>query len=560
MNDKRQGHQSKAKHWLKVGAWIVGLALFLFVGLLFFTDWMQGKLERTVAKQSDGVYALQLYGLQVSPFAGAVSADSLKLIPDYKRWKELHSQKKEVANSLLDLRAQALDLRGLNFLKVLLGKNISLDRLAVQRPALLFTVMQQDTTQQPKPMHETVKGMIEGIHIGEIDVKGARLRYRKGAENPKTLLIAKAFDLTVDDFKLDSQSFQADNRAYYANRITLNTSGFKYLLPDGSYTLSSDSMQLDTEQRSLLVTQVKLTPAKSASDLARSKGKAVSYTKLTIPEISLNGLDYPAHSRDNNLLVKRVRIKKPDLYVFKDKQNFQNKGHKPLPHEMVQQLKMEFLIDSIEVSNGNIRYSELVPKATRRGRVSVQNLDISFRNVSNMARYTSDKKPTVVRAVGMIMGKVQMRLQVYMPLLNKNGYHRLIGEIQSGNPGILNPILGPTAFIRFDEGHINSGRFNIELTNRRATGDMHLLYQNLKIDILSKGSGTEQSFGKKVLSKLANWAIIKDSNPSDKGEAPRIGQINVTRDPVNSIFSYWTDCMMNGFMSSAGLGAKAEKL
>ncbi|MCJ8163661.1 hypothetical protein MKJ04_02330 [Pontibacter sp. E15-1] len=557
---KQKNTGNKAKHWLKIGAWIVGVALLLFAGLIFFTDWLERKLEHTVAQQSNGVYSLQLYGFQVSPFAGAVSADSLSLVPDYARWEELRSQKKEVSRTLLDLSTGTVDLTGLNFLKMLLGKGVSLDRLAVERPDLLLTLMQEDTTQQHKPLHQTVRGMLKGMRVGAMDINSARLRYRKYAVTSVNLFSMQRFDFAVNDFQLDSQSFAASNRAYYAQNITLQGTGIQYLFPDGAYQLTSDTLRLSTAQRNLRLQQLMLTPTKAPAELARSKGKAVSYMQLDVPEIRLTGLDYPAHSRENSFEVRHVAVREPALRVFKDKQNFKNKGAQPLPHELAQHMKAKFCLDSVEIENGFIRYAELVPKAIKRGHINLQNLHMTLRNVSNMPRYTSDKKPAVIKATGKVMGKVQMQMTVYMPLLNKNGYHRIEGEIKSGNPEILNPILAPTAFVRFEKGYVNSGRFEVELTNKQAVGSLRLLYQNLKIDILSKGTGGEQSFGKKVLTALANLAVIKESNPGDKGEKPRIGKINVTRNPENSVFSYWVDCLMDGFMSSAGLGGKAEKL
>lgn len=113
---QRNNTNRKAKRWLTVGAWVFGLAVLLFVGLFFFTNWMQGKLERMVQEQSDGVYRLNLHGLEVSPFIGSVSVDSLSLQPDYERWQQLQQQGAKTAGTLLDLRAHAIQLQGVNLL------------------------------------------------------------------------------------------------------------------------------------------------------------------------------------------------------------------------------------------------------------------------------------------------------------------------------------------------------------------------------------------------------------------------------------------------------------
>ncbi|GAA4427623.1 hypothetical protein GCM10023188_10940 [Pontibacter saemangeumensis] len=534
------------------------MSLLLFVGFFFFTIWLQAKLERTVQKRSNGVYKLQLYGLQASPFTGLLSADSLSLVPDYGRWQQLQQQ--QVAQTLLCLKSSHIELQGLSLINVLFGRPLTLSLLEVQQPDLLVTVMREDTTQQQKPLYQTAQGILKGLQIGQIDVNSARLQYRKGPDAAENILSIDFFDLTVDDFKLDSQSFQAPDRAYYANKILVEAGKASLLFPDGTYRGSTDSIYINTESRALMAKQVKLKPTTDPAGLSRAKDRAVSYTELVVPEVRFSGLNYPAHSRHNNFIARHLLITGPELKAFKDKQNFENKGSKPLPHELAQQIQTKFLLDSVEVNSCYIHYSELVPKAAKPGNISLQQLNIKMRNVSNMPAHISEKNPAVIQASGLVMGKLPMHLEVYMPLLNENGYHRIKGEIGSGNPEILNPILGPTAFVRFESGHVSRGRFKVELNNDRATGTFHLLYRNLEIELLSKGTGGEQSVGKEILSELASWLALKDSNPAEQGERPRVGKINVSRNRENSVFSYWKDCLMDGFLSVAGLDAQAEKL
>ena len=550
----------RAKHWLKIGAWLMGIALLLFVGLFIFTNWLQHKLEQSVQKQSKGVYRLAIFGFQVSPFAGTLSADSLSLVPDYSRWHALQSQHQEVSRTLLDLQTNTLQLRGINFFSILIGQDVKLSLVEVGQPHLLMTTMREDTTAQHKPFHETVTGIMHGLAVDKIDVNDARLEYRKSPGAAESIFSIQRFNLTIADFQLDSQSFQAQDRAYYANGVILAATNAAYLFSEGDYRLSTDSLYLNTERRSLLAKQLKLNPTSDPASLARRKGKAVSFTKLEVPEVSISGLNYPEHSRHSNFMAQHLLITNPQMSSFKDKQRFENKGRQPLPHELVQQMQTKFLLDSVEVLNGYFRYAELVPKAAERGHINVQNLNITLLNLSNIPQHMSDKKPAIAHVNGVLMGKVPVQLSVYMPLLNKNGYHRIEGKIASGNPEVLNAMVAPTAFVRFESGYVSRGSFEVELNEERATGKLHLLYSNFKIDLLSKGTGGEQSFGKEVLSKLANWLVIKQSNPDDKGEVPRVGNINVTRNPENSVFGYWKDCLLDGFMSIAGLAGRAEKL
>ncbi|MCX2739218.1 DUF748 domain-containing protein [Pontibacter anaerobius] len=555
-NDKNQ-NSNKVKKWLKVVAWVVGVAQLLFIGLFFFTAWLEHKIERMVADQSKGVYKLQVYGLETSPFIGSLSVDSLALTPDFKKWQALSEQGQKVPRTLLNLQASAINLRNFNYAKALFSQDVQLDELKVQQPKLLMTVMRPDTTEEHKPLHETVKGFIKGLKIGRIDVREAGLNYRKGSSSD-TLFALRKFDLVVTDYQLDSASFQAKDRAYYAQKYKLMVSEAFYLLSDNLYKATADSILIDTESETILVNSVQLKPTVEPAALARAKGKAVTYQEVEVRQASFKGVDFRAHSRDNSIRVKHLALQKPSLVAFKDKQHFEDKGTKELPHDMVQSIKTSFLIDFLELIDGYIRYAELVPKAVERGHISFHKLNVSITNLSNIPEQISMDNPALVQASTMVMDRAKLELTIRLPLLQENGYHTLEGRIGETNLQVLNPILMPAAFVQVQSGHISRGTFKAELSRNRANGSMLLLYNNLHIELLTKGSGGDQGLGKEVLSFLANKVAIESSNP-EVGEEPRTGNITVTRDSQKSVFNYWKECLTSGFFSSMGLKGMAKQ-
>jgi phenolic acid decarboxylase len=550
----------KMKRLLKAGAWVAGIVLFLLIGLLFFTTWLQNKVENTVQEQSDGVYTLQLYGLQVSPLIGNVSVDSLSLVPDPKRWQQLHQQEAEVFSSLMGLQARSVALRGLNSFEVLFGKDIQLDVLALSQPKLTVTVMREDTTQQSRPIHESVNTRLQGLRIGEINIQDATVQYVNAASGATTDSLAVAnFDFNIEDLRLDSTSFHSKERAFYAKDIKLDAHGLHYRMADGTYKFQSDALSLSTAQKMLSLEKAHMAPLMEPAQMAKSKGHAVTYSDLRLAAVNVQGVDYATLSSLNKLLVHRLEIDGAELTAFKDKKNFGERSPKPLPHDLVQQIQTAFKVDTIEIKRGYARYEELAEEASETGYITLEKLNATLTNVSNMPEHVSMDIPAVAQASGMVMGKAAVNLTVRLPLLHKNGYHTLEGEIGSANPAILNPILAPTVFVSVESGSIASARFNAELNDTHAKGSMQVIYQNLKIDLLSKGEDTEQSFGKKVLTKVANEVVIKSENPENGSEEPRVGEIEVERDMERSVFSYWKDCIMNGFLANMGVAGIVSK-
>ncbi|WP_157593646.1 hypothetical protein [Pontibacter actiniarum] len=555
---QRNNTNRKAKRWLTVGAWVFGLAVLLFVGLFFFTNWMQGKLERMVQEQSDGVYRLNLHGLEVSPFIGSVSVDSLSLQPDYERWQQLQQQGAKTAGTLLDLRAHAIQLQGVNLLGTLFGSNVDVEQLRLQDPKLLMTLMRKDTTEERKPLHETVKGFMQQLHIGKIAVDNANLRYRESPQTEGFLFSLKKFNLTVDDIKLDSQAYYAPDRAYYAKQMVLEASKAMYFLPGGKYRFMVDTLLVDANKQELLAKQLVLDPLFPLSEVGTAKGKPTSSHKFKAKLLRVEGIDVNAHALHNSYIAQRVLLEEPRLEVFEVQQKTLEKSKKPLPHDLAQRVKEAFLLDTVAIRSGYIRYAEKVPEAQTPGHITFASLNATFSNLTNMPEQTSIQNPTVLEASTRVMGKAQLHVTFRLPLLHKNGYHTLRGSFGETNPEMLNAILVPTSFVRVESGYISSGEFSAELTNDSANGKMTVIYSNLDVEMLTKGAGGKQGLGKEVISEVADWVAIKDSNPMN-GEAPRVGNITVTRNPHSSMFSYWKDCLASGFLSSMGLKSKARK-
>ena len=556
----KQKKDNKAKKWLIAGAIVVGISILLFVGLHVFNLWFQRKLEQTVHEQSKGVYSLELFGFETSPFVGAVSVDSLALVPDFDKWKELKKRRQDVSATLLELKSKSINLNSLSFFKMLFKNNVDLGSLVIDQPQLQLTTMLKDTTTQQKPLHETAGGLLKNLHIGTIKAINANLSYRDAIKKQNDILKLNKFNLTVEDFKLDSASFNDKNRAYYSRNIKVLAKSSFFNIPNDYYSITTDSVVLSTKNESFIANNIIFKPTMGPRALSKAKGRATTHIKLDVSLFKITGLNYPRHSRTNDFFAQHILISKPNLAGFKDKQNFTDKGSKPLPHDLAQNAKGLFGIQKIEVRDGYGKYEELAPAANTTGIIYFTGFSCTMQNITNVPAQMSRKKPATIKANAMLMGKTPINATLRIPLLDKNGYHTLQGNIGSGGPQMLNPILVPTNFIKVDKGYVQSIRFDVTLNRRKATGSMRALYQNLEIELLSKGaeSGEDQGFGKKIISKAADWFLIENSNPDKKGEKPRVARISVARRQERSFITYWKDCIAMGLMASMGLEKMAE--
>lgn len=535
--------------------------LFILLGILtslYFNPWLKRELESRVKTESNGLYTLNLHGLDSSLLSGRITADSIQLLPDFQVWKHHHeaSQQDTAAvkapRTLIDLKTNKLVLAGINFIGVLRGKPLDLSRLQVSQPNLLVTEMRQDTTESHEPLHKSVDGIMKDLRIGSMEIKDATLRIREGQDAKADRIALEDFTITVKDFQLDSTSFLDKERAYYASRIALESGKAEFRFPDGTYKLQATALKANTADGTLNIGNLKLIPLLDNASLARLKGKAVSTMRLEVPEINLSGVDYRVHSQYNNLVAGNVVIKNPSLSAYMDRKNFNAKGNKPLPHDFIQELKTGLTIQKVEVQGMHIRYEEHAEKSKEKGTITFENIDATISNVTNDKNRMSAKNPAVIDARAALYGKAPLAVTIRLNLLDPDGYHTIEGTAGPADPAILNDILEPTAFISVKEGSLQKSDFKIELYRNMARGNLNVRYQNFKVDLLTKDEGERQSTGKKILSKVANKFVIVSHNPKE-GEALRAGAIEVVRAKRRSVFNYWKDCLVSGFQTAAGI-------
>lgn len=547
--------------WLWLGGGVVLLLLGIMVATtVFLTPWLRQKLVTTVKEQSKGMYTLRLHGFEASILRSRLAADSLELVPDYALWeKRSQEEKQALPRMLIELKAGPLLLAGINYIEMLRGKPLHLHSLKLEQPDLLLTQMRLDITTTHEPLYVSLQGIARNLMIEEIDVAKARLRFKQTRNAEAPALSLENVRLQVDDFRLDSASLHKKGRAYYARRISFASGKARYLLPNRMYRLQFSALKANTADRTLHLDSLRLVPLLSQAAMSREEARAVTLVKLDVPEVNLSGVNYYAHSRYSNLEAKEIQFKQPRLSAFLDRKNFALKGEKPLPHDLLQQVKTGFTLDTVLVEGMYVRYDELAPDASETGHITFQNLNATITNISNDKSRMSAENPAQVQLKTAMMGKANLEITIRLALLNPNGYHTIKGAIGPTDPQILNPILEPTNFVSIKSGQINHGMFDITLHRNTANGTMRLAYQNFKVAILSKQPDKRQTLGGKILSKVANAVAIKSDNTAREGEALRVGEISVTRNKNRSVFNYWKDCLLSGLLSSIGLEAVAEK-
>jgi len=133
------------------------------------------------------------------------------------------------------------------------------------------------------------------------------------------------------------------------------------------------------------------------------------------------------------------------------------------------------------------------------------------------------------------------------------------GDLGPMNMGNLNTATMPLALVKITDGNIKSFDFDITANSKMSKGRITLLYNGLKVKLLTPDTAFNGFSGKLIESLYANIFIIKHNNPDNDSEAPRTFYVNYVRPKSFPFFKTIWNTLLTGIKPSAGLDEKTEK-
>jgi hypothetical protein len=112
---------------------------------------------------------------------------------------------------------------------------------------------------------------------------------------------------------------------------------------------------------------------------------------------------------------------------------------------------------------------------------------------------------------------------------------------------ILNPVLIPLASVRLESGIADTLFMRVTGNEYLASGEMSLLYHNLKIKLLNNKAGSKKKSIKGLASFFANTFVLKKHNKSGKDA------VFFERLRERSALHYLVKITLSGISSSIGL-------
>jgi hypothetical protein len=294
-------------------------------------------------------------------------------------------------------------------------------------------------------------------------------------------------------------------------------------------------------------------PVLSRDSFIARQSYQTDYFTLKTKAVNIGPFDIDRFIRNNTLNIGTASINNLTFTDYKDKQLPFNAGViKPLPVTMLRMIPQKLSIDTIQIDNANVVYTEFNDKTKKAGVIPVTRMMVRLLTVKNYNIQPTDSLR--IHATGYLMDSIWMRLRVKESYTDTLGAFLMTLRVKPADMTVLNAVLIPLASIKLESGFLDTLTLRAVGREYLSLGEMQMFYHNLKIRFLRNGEDIKKTFSNSVISFLANSLIIKKNNKS------RTGNVFFIRNRDKSAINYLIKIAMSGMASSAGIKSNKKML
>ncbi len=494
----------------------IGVVLFFIVGLLLVNPLLDSVAKGALlhAVNTSGSDTLHIGRMSYNIFGNTVIAHNM----DFSTQDTTATGRR-----LLRISAERVELADVNWLYLLFGRArvgeliitgaqcaIDLDTSVVSGGSELEP---QATGAQDSMLIEKLAAALPDrfspLHIGRFVVRNAVIVRRIGGRMADSIA---AIAMDVCDIAVDPEEFRSGGKIW--SSAELSTGSISTTLLGPVYIVRFDSLRFSSSASSLVLSSLSLQPAVPDEQFFAGLRYRVVRFRVGVPSIEIRRFRVEEYLRKNVLSAGVVVLAGPTFGILLNKR-LPPDSSSPLPsmpNQFFDSLSVALQIDSVQLRDARITYSELFPYSNKPAVLPFTSVSFDATGI----RHTPDSRPgtppVVVRASGKLADAGMMKLRAEIPLDGQHFRFTCNGTLEAMNPRALNGFLEVSDRIRITSGKVANADFFFSASEGRSTGKLNVEYTGLSIAVLDEDTGSEKGLVPKLKTFMANAFALRSSN------------------------------------------------
>lgn len=518
------------------------------------------KLQQLVKDGSSGLYKLSVE--QVTPDLaastvqiqhGTIEIDSIILASLDKEGK--------LPDDIFKVSFSDVYITGLGLADFISKKNLNVGNIKLENP--LIEVYHQPRTyniaskkaKENLTLYQKISGLFTSLAVKKILLTNGKFIHHNLAKK-EVLTKMESMSVNLENILIDSSTQYDASRYLFAKSSRLSAKNYHVITPDKYYSLSIGSIEVLGEQQHVSVSNFVLKPNGGRAAFRKKLKERKVIFDISIPDLEMDKVDWWTFLNRQEWNVSEGRIKDATFGVYVDlslpapviKQN-------NFPQQLLMRLPFPLKIKKLNIIGSKVVYEEYNPKVDKTALVTINQLNGTLVNITNVKNDIPSNPWTRVNAKGLFMNEVPINIAVNLDLARvATGDFNADILIDTLNKELINPISEISSLFTVKRGQMQKGKGHITGNNSMARGNVSIYYNDLHITPLKPGKGEDQK-SKHFTSFVANSIFIKNSNP--KNGTLRQPDFLIHRDAYTGFVKLIWVAIRAGLVKSVGLPLKA---
>ncbi len=515
-------------------------------------------LSETHFQLPDSIHFINLGKLELNTAKKQINAENF----EFKSVNRLGIKKN--GTTLDEFTIPEISFTGFEFGDLVIDKELFSDSLILESP-IIHLFNQKGRVKKPSikisqlNLFSKIKKGLNKVNLNSIQAKNAsiNLQTRQGFTTTNSeyhQVFANISGLLIDSLH------QADGRLLNSDDVSLNIKNYDFNFSDSLYHLSIKEFGFSTGRKSIFAKGVNLNPNYGRQEYADLKQKEINLNYLKSNEIEAGNVDFQRLFDNKEFVADKMKLDKIQFHAYKYKQYPSDSVRKiALPLDYIWKAKNLIKVDTLKITNSYIGHDILGKNARDDGFLDFTRVNIEMQNLTNDPEAIEKDEETKITASAYLMNEALLTASFHFPIASKYGEYIYGGHLDTFKMSSVNPLIENLLFVTIQDGTINSLDFNVIANEDYSTGRLIMLYDNLKLGLLSKKKSDSLVVERRGLFSMVANSIVRDKNPKRKAIGPKKGRVYFERNPYRSVFNYWTFSLLSGMQSSLGFKSKQLK-
>jgi len=521
------------------------------------------KIRDAVLKGSDSLYKADFSNAELNILRGNITFYNITIKPDtaiYNRMCREH----RAPNNLIELKVRRLILTDIHPFKLYFKHQLNIGELVLNDPDLHVTYKLNQTKDtviaDNRTAWQQISKNLNSIHIANIFLNNIKLKYDDYSGHKLEISEFKEMSFSASDLLIDSATQKDKSRLLYCREIIAELNNYKGKSADGLYAYKISHIKLSTLTSQVNITGLSLTPIDGKTFFTRTKKDKYFFQ---LDSLQLNHFDYLGYHRFRTFSVSSIVAANGAFSLFNNPNGAPGNPAvdkiTSFPAHALKEITTDIRIDTTYMHNVSVTYSEYNDKSYETGSVIFTSIKGKILNITNNKAALAKNNICSVNLISNFMGNGRFKVSFNFNLTDPDVPYSYKGELGSMDMGSINAATMPLAMVKITDGNIKSFKFDINANAKVSRGKVELLYNDLKVKLLSPDTNVISFKGKIIESLYANIFIIKHNNPDNPDEAPRTFNVNYVRPKDSPFFRTVWQTLLAGIKPAAGLDEKTEK-